>query len=230
MVTFGWSGGWAEQRAVDTDQLAPLPAGLEAADGRHPPGGRRHRTAGAARRSARCWAGGSLVTGASGGVGPLRRPTRRPRSGAHVVAAVGSPGRGEGLAALGAAEVVVGLGQRDGVGGAVPSTTSAGPLLADVFRLIEEGGTVLSVGMASGLPTTLDLEHARIHTPAGHASWPSRSGDHFGPDLDALARLLAAGGPRPAGRLAGPVGRRGRRRRRPARAPGAGQGRPGGGP
>lgn len=29
VVTFGWAGGWAELRAVDTGELAVLPAGVD---------------------------------------------------------------------------------------------------------------------------------------------------------------------------------------------------------
>ena len=189
VVTFGWSGGWAEQRAVDTDQLAPLPPGVEAAAAATLPVA--GVTALRALRDLGPLLGRRiLVTGASGGVGRFAVQLAA-LGGAHVVAAVGSPGRGEGLAALGAAEVVVGLGSvTESVAGAIDNV--GGPLLADVVGLLEEGGTVLSVGMASGLPTTLDLEHARIHHAGAHVV-AFNVGDHFGPDLDALARLLAAG-------------------------------------
>ena len=49
-----------------------------------------------------------LITGASGGVGRFAVQLAA-RAGAHVIAAVGSPTRGEGLTELGATEVVVGL-------------------------------------------------------------------------------------------------------------------------
>ncbi|XXY65439.1 hypothetical protein WMF37_30730 [Sorangium sp. So ce291] len=68
--------------------------------------------------------------------------------------------RGEGLRALGADEVVVGLdavkepvfGVLDNVGGAQ---------LAQALSLVERGGSVQSIGMASGEPSTIDFEQER---------------------------------------------------------------------
>src|SRR4029453_15248559 len=107
VVTFGWSGAWAELRAVDTMELALLPddGGLvpaAAVPGPGAPGCRaRGRVGSLGRRRV-------LIAGASGGVGRFAVQLAA-RAGAHVVASVGRPERGEGLAALGAAEVVVGL-------------------------------------------------------------------------------------------------------------------------
>jgi NADPH:quinone reductase-like Zn-dependent oxidoreductase len=189
VVTFGWSGGWAGLRAADTDQLAPLAPGVGPAEAATLPVA--GVTALRALRALGPLLGRRLlVTGASGGVGRFAVQLAA-AGGAHVVAAVGSPGRGEGLAELGAAEVVVGL---DGVTSPVDAAIDnvGGPLLAGVVGLLAPGGTALSVGMASGQPTTLDLEHARIHN-AGARIVAFNVGDGFGPDLDTLVRLLAAG-------------------------------------
>jgi NADPH2:quinone reductase len=189
VVTFGWSAGWAELRAVDTDQLAPVPDGVGLTDvAAMPVAG---VTALRALRGLGSLIGRRvLVTGASGGVGHYAVQLAA-LGGAHVVAAVGSAERGEGLDAIGAAEVVVGLDHvTERVAGAFDNV--GGPLLADVYRLVEDGGIVLAVGMASGQPTTIDFEHARIHNAGAHIV-AFNVGDRFGPDLDYLARLMAAG-------------------------------------
>jgi len=99
VVTFGYSGGWAELRAADTAEVAAVPSavdlGLAAAI---PAAGvtalRALRRLGpvAERRV--------LITGASGGVGRFAVQLAA-RAGAHVIASVGNPERGDGLARLG---------------------------------------------------------------------------------------------------------------------------------
>src|ERR671911_549990 len=131
-----------------------------------------------------------LITGASGGVGRFAVQLAA-RAGAHVVASVGSPERGEGLSTLGAAEVVVGVapisqlvyGALDNVGGRT---------LADVYALLEPGGSVQSVGMASLEPTTIDFEQARLR--GGDTRIEAFAiGPGFGPDLAFLVGLVTAG-------------------------------------
>jgi NADPH:quinone reductase-like Zn-dependent oxidoreductase len=131
-----------------------------------------------------------LITGSSGGVGRFAVQLAA-RAGAHVVASVGTPERGEGLSTLGAAEVVVGVapisqpvyGALDNVGGRT---------LADVYALLEPGGSVQSVGMASLEPTTIDFEQARLR--GGDTRIEAFAiGPGFGPDLAFLVGLVAAG-------------------------------------
>src|SRR6266581_4954891 len=107
VVTFGWSGGWAELRAVETTELAVLPDGVDVGLAAAVP------VAGvtalrAVRRLGSLMGRRVLITGASGGVGRFAVQLAA-RAGAHVVASVGSLERGVGLAELGAAEVVAGL-------------------------------------------------------------------------------------------------------------------------
>src|SRR5262249_45671942 len=129
VVTFGSSGAWAQERAVDTGELAVLPGAADFAAA----------AGGSVARGAPPPAGGGvgalvgrrvLITGASGGVGRFAVQLAA-RAGAHVIAAVGSPARGDGLPDLGAAEVAVSLddifepvdGAIDNVGGQVLSDT-----------------------------------------------------------------------------------------------------------
>jgi NADPH:quinone reductase-like Zn-dependent oxidoreductase len=189
VATFGWSAGWAERRAVDTDQLAPVPAGLGLAEAAALP------VAGVTALRALRGLGPLLgrrvlVTGASGGVGRFAVQLAA-QGGAHVVAAVGRPERGEGLRALGAAEVVVDLAElTEPVAGVIENV--GGPLLAEALRVIEPGGIVQSVGTASGEPTMIDLEPVRVG--AGGARVVAFAvGGPFGPDLGYLTWMAAAG-------------------------------------
>jgi NADPH:quinone reductase-like Zn-dependent oxidoreductase len=91
-----------------------------------------------------------LITGASGGVG--RFAVRLASiAGAHVIASVGRPERGAGLAQLGADEVVVGL---DGINAAVDVVLDnvGGPQLVAAWQLLAPGGSLQSIGWTSGQP------------------------------------------------------------------------------
>lgn len=105
VVGFGGEAGWAERRVVSTDNLAELPEFVEFEDAAALPVA--GVTALQALRALGPIVGRRvLVTGASGGVGRFAVQLAA-RAGAHVVAAVGSAPRGEGLAELGAAEAVL---------------------------------------------------------------------------------------------------------------------------
>jgi len=188
VVTFGFSGGWAELRAADTAEIAEVPdavdLGLAAAV---PAAGVTALRA--VRRLGSLANRRVLITGASGGVGRFAVQLAA-RVGAHVIASVGSPERGDGLIELGAAEVVTGLtGIRPPVHGALDHV--GGRTLADVYALLEPGGRVLSIGMASLEPTSINFEEARLRGGASIEAFVVGAG--FGPDLSLLARLVAAG-------------------------------------
>jgi NADPH2:quinone reductase len=189
VVTFGWQGAWAEQRAVDVTELAVVPDHVDlGAASALPVAGVTALQA--LRRLGAVIGRRVLVTGASGGVGRFAVQLAA-RAGAHVIASVGSPARGEGLRELGADEVVVGLenviapvfGVLDNVGGAQ---------LAEAFALVGDGGSAQSIGKASGEPTTIDFE--RVRHASGHRRLePFTVAAPFGPDLAYLVGLLAAG-------------------------------------
>jgi NADPH:quinone reductase len=190
VVTFGWAGAWAEQRAVDVTELAavPDPVDLGAASALPVAAVTALR---ALRRLGPVVGRRVLVTGASGGVGRFAVQLAA-RAGAHVIAAVGSPARGEGLAALGANEIVTAL---DEVGEPVFGVLEnvGGPLLAEAFSHTGAGGRVVSIGQASQQPTTIDFEAQRQLGGDRHIE-PFTVGAGFGPDLAYLAGLLATGG------------------------------------
>jgi NADPH:quinone reductase len=187
VATFGWSGAWAELRAVDIAEMAVVPDGVDLGVVAAVP------VAGvtalrALRRLGSLVGRRVLITGASGGVGRFAAQLAA-RAGSHVVASVGSAERGEGLAALGAAEVVVGLdGISEPVYGALD--TVGGRILAEVYALLEPGGCVQSVGMASLEPTSIDFEQARLR--GGGRIEAFTVGPGFGADLAYLVDLVAA--------------------------------------
>jgi NADPH:quinone reductase len=189
VATFGWSGAWAQRRAVDTGELAVLPEVVDfAAAAALPVAGVTALRA--LRRLGSIVGRRVLITGASGGVGRFAVQLAA-RAGAHVVAAVGSHKRGEGLAELGAAEIVVGLDAvAEPVHGALDNV--GGQVLADVYALLRPGGCVLSIGMASLEPTTIDFEAARLRA-GGTRIEAFTVGPGFAADLPYLVSLLEAG-------------------------------------
>lgn len=189
VATFGSSGGWAQRRAVDTAELAVLPDGVEfGAAAALPAAGVTALRA--VRRLGPVVGRRVLITGASGGVGRFAVQLAA-HAGAHVAAAVGSAERGQGLAELGAAEVLVGLGDlAEPVHGALD--TVGGQMLADVYALLRPGGCVLSVGMASLQPTTIDFEAQRMRA-ADTRIEAFNIGGQIGDDLAYLLSLLDGG-------------------------------------
>ena len=114
VVTFGWSGAWGRLRAVDAGELAVLPeqVGFEEAAALPVAAVTALR---AIRGLGSVLGRTVLISGASGGVGRFAVQLAS-LAGARVVACVGSSARAEGLAELGADQVVVGL---DGLAGPV---------------------------------------------------------------------------------------------------------------
>ena len=189
VVTFNGAGGWAERRAAPTGNIAVLPDSVDFATAAALPVA--GVTALQALRALGSVVGRRvLITGASGGVGRFAVQLAA-RAGAHVIAAVGSAPRGAGLVELGAAEVVVGLDDvTEPVFGVLENV--GGPLLAQAFSLVGEGGSVQSIGMASNQPTTIDFEAER-HRWTRKRLEPFTVREPFEPDLNYLVELLATG-------------------------------------
>jgi len=188
VVTFGWSGAWAERRAVDVGELAVVPEGVELGVASALP------VAGvtalrALRALGPILGKRVLVTGASGGVGRFAVQLAA-RAGARVVAAVGDVARGAGLGELGAHDIVVGGAAIPSVDGAID--TVGGPMLATAFAAVSAGGTLASVGNASQQPSTLDFEAER-HRGGDRRVLVFTVGPRFGPDLAYLVELVRAG-------------------------------------
>ena len=187
VVAFGGRGAWAELRAVDTTEVAVLPEKVEFAEAAALP------VAGvtalrALRRFGFIAGERILVTGASGGVGRFAVQLAA-LAGAHVIASVGRPERGAGLAELGAAEVVVGLDDvREPVRGVIENV--GGPTLVRAFELLQEGGSVQSIGGTSGEPAVFP-PYSTVGVRRSIEAFTM--GDHLAGDLAYLAELVASG-------------------------------------
>ncbi|MBV9846868.1 MAG: zinc-binding dehydrogenase [Kutzneria sp.] len=187
VVTFDWGRGWAQLRAVDTGQLAVVPDGVDLGEASALP-----VAAGTAlqalRRLGSILGRRVLITGASGGVGRFAVQLAA-KSGAHVIASVGSVGRGDGLRELGADEVVVGV---DGVEAPLHGVLDnvGGPNLARAFGLLAEGGVIQSIGATSAEPTVFEP----YATVGAHRRLESfRLDGKIADDLAYLAGLLDTG-------------------------------------
>ncbi|WP_119730114.1 zinc-binding dehydrogenase [Thermomonospora amylolytica] len=180
-------GAFAERVAVDVSAVAEVPDGVGLAEAAALP------TAGlAALRSLRTAAVAPgkrvLVTGASGGVGRYAVQLAA-RAGAHVIASVGSPARGEGLADAGADEVVVGLDDiKEPVD--IVVETVGGPHLVTAWALLAPGGSLQSVGWASGEPAVFP-PYATVGPPKTLVSYVNEFA--AAADLAELVRLVADG-------------------------------------
>ncbi|HEY4408648.1 MAG TPA: zinc-binding dehydrogenase [Acidimicrobiia bacterium] len=183
VVTFGYGGAWAQRRAVAASETAVVPDSVDLAVAAALP------VAGvtalqALRRSGSLLGKRVLITGASGGVGRFAVQLAA-RAGAHVVAAAR---RGEGLADLGASEVVADLDGLDPVDVVIENV--GGPVLVQAWERLSPGGILQSVGWTSGEPATL--------APYGTVG-PAKSlvafqvAGPFGPDLAYLLDLVARG-------------------------------------
>jgi NADPH:quinone reductase-like Zn-dependent oxidoreductase len=177
-------GAFAERVVIPADSLTEVPAMVDLAQAAALP------VAGVAALRALRAAGTVLgrrvlVTGASGGVGRFAVRLAA-MAGAHVIASVGSFARGEGL---GADEVVVGL---DGIGAPVDVVLDnvGGPQLVAAWQVLAEGGSLQSIGWASGEPAVF---------PPYSTIGPAKSLTSFvnagpvGADLADLVRLVATG-------------------------------------
>jgi NADPH:quinone reductase-like Zn-dependent oxidoreductase len=187
-----WSNGWAQRRVLASENVAVLPDSVdfETAAALPVAGVTAVQTI---RRLGPVLGKRVLVTGASGGVGRLAVQLAA-RAGAHVIAAVGSPERGAGLRELGADEIVVGLDGVAPVHGVLEHV--GGRMLADAYGLLVDGGTVISVGSASGQTTVIDFEAARMAMKNNRiesfmASWPVGEELQYVLDLTGRGRLDA---------------------------------------
>ena len=185
--------GWAEQVAVPTYRIVPLPDTVSFAQAATLP------VAGlTALRCVRL--GGALVgrrvliTGAAGGVGSLAVQIAA-HSGAHVTAVVGRPERAAGLIALGAQDVVHGIESATGRYSLILES-GGGSSLSEAVKRVESNGTVVVYGNSSGETSTISFQdfraaqNARIQSFFYFTSGPE---EMFAPDLALLVSLIAGG-------------------------------------
>jgi NADPH:quinone reductase len=129
-----------------------------------------------------------LVTGASGGVGRFA-VSLAAKAGARVIASVGSPARGDGLAEAGADEVVVGL---DGIDQPVDVVLDnvGGPTLVAAWRLLAPEGSLQSIGWVSDEPAVFP-PYSTVGAPKSLSSFLITA--EPGGELATLLDLVAAG-------------------------------------
>lgn len=181
-------GAWAQRVAIATSDLAEVPSDVDLADAATLP--MAGMTALRALRASGPLLGRRvLVTGASGGVGRFAVQLAR-RGGAYVIASVGSPARADGLTRLGAHEVVVGLAGLEPVD--VVLETVGGDHLVTAWGLLRAGGTLQSIGWASGEPAVFPVNSTFSPGPARTLQSFGDSAN-VGPDLAILLDLVRRG-------------------------------------
>jgi NADPH:quinone reductase len=183
VLAFGPDGAWAERRAVSVNELAVVPEGVDLAVASTLP------VAGvtalrALHRSGSVEGKRVLVTGASGGVGRYTIQLAK-IEGAHVIA---HARRGEGLAELGADEVVSDLDNVEPVDVVVENI--GGTVLVRAWELLKPGGVLQSIGWTSLEPAVFP-PYATVGPAKSLVSFTT--GDTYGPDMEHLLNLVAEG-------------------------------------
>ncbi|HYU94489.1 MAG TPA: zinc-binding dehydrogenase [Actinomycetota bacterium] len=192
----GWmnGGSWAERVASRTDHLAELPddLGFDVAATLPVAGLTAFGTL--ARRGALLGTR-VAITGAAGGVGRFAVQLAH-RGGAHVTGIVGRPQRAEGLAELGADDVVMGLEAQGEPFDLILESVGGASLAAAIERLAAEG-VVVSIGNSSNETTSFD---SRILYRKGSpriegyfVTWELLHGRIGSEELSYLASLAATG-------------------------------------
>jgi NADPH:quinone reductase-like Zn-dependent oxidoreductase len=146
-------GGWAEQVAVPTHALAPIPDTVsDAAAAVLPIAG---LTAWRALELGGLLLGSRvLVTGAAGGVGRLAVQLAN-LAGAEVTAVVGRPERRAGLVQLGASDVVVGIDAAAGTYDLILESVG-GDSLRRASEILAPEGVLVTYGRSSGQDGAID--------------------------------------------------------------------------
>ncbi|MEU6958199.1 zinc-binding dehydrogenase [Streptomyces chrestomyceticus] len=198
-VALGMSAhAWAERVAVSPASLGTVPEGVELADAAAL--GIAGVTALRVLRKRSLLARDVLITGASGGVGHFAVQLAA-LAGARVAALVGSPDRAAGLRELGADTVLTDLAGAERRFDLVLDTVG-GPLVAQAWSLLAEGGTLHVVGYSSGQDTTFPsgvlFGFGEPRSIATYGDMTPTSGE-----VTDLLGLMAAG------KLSAPVGLRG---------------------
>jgi NADPH2:quinone reductase len=192
----GWvnGGSWAERAAGRTDHMAELPVGLDFDVAATLPVAGLTALGTLAR-------GGALlgkrvaITGAAGGVGRFAVQLAD-RGGAQVTAIVGRPERAEGLAELGADDVVVGFEPEGEPFDLVLEAAGGASLAASIARLAPEG-IVVSFGNSSNQDVSFDprvlYRKGGVRIEGFFITWELLQGRIGSKELSYLASLASTG-------------------------------------
>ncbi|MEU9131068.1 zinc-binding dehydrogenase [Kitasatospora sp. NPDC048540] len=184
-------GSWAERIAVPAEAVAALPDAVGFAEAATLPVAALTALR-LVRESGTLLGRRVLVTGAAGGVGRILVQLAS-AAGAEVTAVARNAARAKGLNELGAAAVVTEIDAADGPFDAVYESVG-GTSLASALNLVGPGGTVFSYGNSSGESTPVDFfQFFGGHEQAVLRHFVFVTGAQVGPDLAALARLVADG-------------------------------------
>lgn len=193
----GWvnGGSWAERTTVRTDHMAELPEGLGFDVAATLPVAGLTALGTLARRGALLGAR-VAITGAAGGVGRFAVQLAH-RGGAHVTGIVGRPERAQGLAELGADQVVMGLERQGEQFDLILESVGGASLAAAIDRLAPEG-LIVSIGNSSNETTCFDprilYRKGAPRIEGFFVTWELLNGRIGSEELSYLASLAATGG------------------------------------
>jgi NADPH:quinone reductase len=192
----GWvnGGSWAERTAVRTDHMAELSEGLGFDVAATLPVAGLTALGILARRGALLGAR-VAITGAAGGVGRFAVQLAH-RGGAHVTGIVGRPERAQGLAELGADQVVIGLERQGKPFDLILESVGGASLAAAIDRLGPEG-LIVSIGNSSNETTSFDprilYRKGAPRIEGFFVTWALLNGRIGSEELSYLASLAATG-------------------------------------
>jgi len=152
-------GSWAERTRVPAAYAATIPDGIDDVTAAAVPGAGLTALQ-AIRRLGSVLGRRVLVTGAAGGVGTFALQLLA-QAGAIPVAWVGSPERANGLAELGAHDVITSADDLSPLRFDAIIDTVGGTTLGAALAGLTDHGTALNIGHASGSPTLIDFEAVR---------------------------------------------------------------------
>jgi NADPH:quinone reductase len=193
----GWvnGGSWAERTTVRTDHMAELPDDLGFDVAATLPVAGLTALGTLARRGALLGTR-VAITGAAGGVGRFAVQLAH-RGGAHVTGIVGRPERAQGLAELGADDVVMGFERQGEPFDLILESIGGTSLAAAIDRLAAEG-LVVSIGNSSNETTSFDprilYRKGAPRIEGFFVTWELLNGRIGSEELSYLASLAAAGG------------------------------------
>jgi NADPH:quinone reductase-like Zn-dependent oxidoreductase len=183
--------GWAQQAAVSTARLAPLPDAISFAQASTLPVA--GLTALRALRFGNFLLGKRvLITGAAGGVGRYAIQLAA-KAGAEVTGIVGNPERAKGLAELGTHTIINAIEEASGNFDLILESVG-GTSLATALRLVVPRGVIVTFGNSSKQETVFNVNSFYGRSDARLIAYvlTSAHAEPFEADLQYLAQMIVA--------------------------------------